>query len=339
MHRKTHIPTLSVIVTFHNESAYLEQCLTSILGQSLSDIEVICVDDSSTDSTPKLLKKFERADSRVAVLNSSMKSLPASRNIGLREATGEYVAFVDGDDFLDPGYYEALHDAARDAWPGGADGARSGYTSLWPDRQQDDRFCEIIERRATEGCLLNSWDNSNVVWNAIYRRSSLLGAGCYYFREDPKTTEDLFWTLRAMHRLRIMVPVAGVRYWYRMDKPNRLSSITVPNALNLLKANKQALDYIQSAIWGNVDEYYHQFERILWRYALWEERLRGLVGDDHPALARTHRDMRDAYAACRHPQIAEHIHRNDWWPKYDAILGSGGGAAAQRPAAGLKSVP
>ncbi|GKX33798.1 MAG: hypothetical protein MnENMB40S_14160 [Rhizobiaceae bacterium MnEN-MB40S] len=314
------MPAVSIIATFHNEADYLEQNLSSLLNQTLEDIEIICVEDSSTDGTPALLDRFSAQDSRIKLFKSKARNCSRSRNLGLKQARGEYIAFVDGDDHVDPEFYECLYIAAKSSWPGGADGARAGYTSFQDDREHDDRFCKLIDQRVNEGCLLNSWDNSNVVWNAIYRRETLIVRDCYYFLDDPKTAEDLFWTLRAMHRLRTMVPVSKIRYRHRIGKPGQLSTVTLQNTLNVLKANSQGLDYVNSARWQNVDEYFHQFERILWRYWLLERRLRGYVDEGDKLLTETRTTMQFAYESCRYPSMIERIGRHSWWSDLTKII-------------------
>jgi glycosyltransferase involved in cell wall biosynthesis len=310
------MPLVSIIVTFHNYAEYLEQVLGSLVKQTLTDIEIICVDDSSTDNTPLLLKRFSLQDSRIKLLESKSQKVTISRNIGLAHACGEFVGFVDGDDCVDLNYYERLYNAAASSWPGGADGARSGYTSFSAYKETDDRFCGLIDQRVREGCLLNSWDNTNVIWNAIYRRETLIARDCYYFPEEPRSAEDLFWTLRAMHRLRVIVPVSNIRYRHRIGKSVSLSAINLPNGLNMMEANRLALNYINSSLWQSIEEYYQQFERVLWRYSLWEGRIRNMIDEDSQILADLHHTMRMAYDSCRHPSLLERLSQTAWWPVF-----------------------
>ena len=91
---------VSVIVPVYNAQDYLEQCIVSILEQTLQEIEVICVDDSSTDRSLEILKKYEKEDSRMRVLTQPNSGAGAARNRGLSQASGEYLSFLDADDFL-----------------------------------------------------------------------------------------------------------------------------------------------------------------------------------------------------------------------------------------------
>ena len=95
-------PKVSVIVPVHNAEKYLEQCLSSILGQTLEDIEVICVNDNSTDGSAEVLERFAVDDGRLRVLQSPGLGAGGARNIGLASAQGEYLSFLDSDDFFEP---------------------------------------------------------------------------------------------------------------------------------------------------------------------------------------------------------------------------------------------
>ena len=95
-------PIVSVIVPVHNAEKYLEQCLESILGQTLGDIEVICVNDRSTDGSAVILDSFAEKDPRLSVLQSPGLGAGGARNIGLRAAKGKYLSFLDADDFFEP---------------------------------------------------------------------------------------------------------------------------------------------------------------------------------------------------------------------------------------------
>ena len=100
---------LSIIIPVYNASSYLRPCLDSVLGQSLREIEVICVDDGSTDEGPAVLGEYAARDSRVRVIRQRNAGAGASRNAGLERANGEYVLFLDADDML-------LEDSLEELW-------------------------------------------------------------------------------------------------------------------------------------------------------------------------------------------------------------------------------
>ena len=106
---------ISVIIPVYNASAYLSQCIQSVLNQTLSELEIICINDGSTDDSLMILKKFQATDPRIKIINQVNQGVARSRNRGIECAIGEYIAFLDADDYLpDEKVYEDLYDAAKE---------------------------------------------------------------------------------------------------------------------------------------------------------------------------------------------------------------------------------
>ena len=90
---------VSVVIPIYNTEQYLRQCLDSVVGQTLTDIEVICVDDGSTDGSPPILAEYAAQDSRFQIMTQENAGPGAARNSGLRVSSGEYLIFLDSDDW------------------------------------------------------------------------------------------------------------------------------------------------------------------------------------------------------------------------------------------------
>lgn len=105
-------PKVSVIIPVYNGEQYLRECLDSVLGQTLKNIEVLIVDDGSTDSTRNILKCYEAIDERVKPIYQANKGPATARNTALKKARGEYVAFIDADDWVDRETYAIMYEAA-----------------------------------------------------------------------------------------------------------------------------------------------------------------------------------------------------------------------------------
>lgn len=101
-------PLISIIVPIYNQEEFLPRCLDSVLNQTYKHLEVICVDDGSMDSTAEIIKKYSSEDSRVVYLKNIGKGVSAARNFGIERASGEYIGFVDSDDFVQPQMYEFM---------------------------------------------------------------------------------------------------------------------------------------------------------------------------------------------------------------------------------------
>jgi len=106
-------PKVSVIIPVYNIERYLRRCLDSVIHQSLKDIEIICINDGSTDNSPAILKTYEKNDPRVRLLDKENAGQGVARNIGIGMAEGEYIGFVDGDDWIEPDMYERMYNAAK----------------------------------------------------------------------------------------------------------------------------------------------------------------------------------------------------------------------------------
>ena len=97
------MPQISILVAVYNTAQYLPQCLDSLCGQTLRDIQIICIDDCSTDQSPQILADYAQRDARITLLRTPHNSgQAAARNLGLQIATGEFTTFVDSDDWLAP---------------------------------------------------------------------------------------------------------------------------------------------------------------------------------------------------------------------------------------------
>ena len=104
-------PFVSIIVPVFNADKYLEQCILSILHQNLKEIEVIAVNDGSTDNSAEILDKIAQQDSRLCVYHCANKGVSAARNFGINKAKGTYLGFVDADDWIEPDMYEKMYKA------------------------------------------------------------------------------------------------------------------------------------------------------------------------------------------------------------------------------------
>ena len=108
------MPKVSVLIPVYNVEKYLEECLDSIIDQTFKDIEIICVNDGSTDSSAKILEKYKKKDNRIVIVNKENGGLPSARNAGIDAAKGEYLSFVDSDDHIKPNMIERLYNTAKE---------------------------------------------------------------------------------------------------------------------------------------------------------------------------------------------------------------------------------
>lgn len=108
------IPKVSIIIPIYNTEKYLYKCLESVTDQTLSDIEIICVNDGSTDGSLQIMQEFASKDSRIKIVQKENGGLVSARKAGVEAATGEYIGYVDSDDYIEPDMYERMYQTARE---------------------------------------------------------------------------------------------------------------------------------------------------------------------------------------------------------------------------------
>ena len=99
---------ISVIVPVYDVALYLRQCVYSIMNQSYADLEILLIDDGSPDQCGEICDEYVKQDNRVRVFHTDNRGLSAARNLGIRESNGNYIAFIDSDDWIEPDMYECL---------------------------------------------------------------------------------------------------------------------------------------------------------------------------------------------------------------------------------------
>lgn len=165
---------VSVIVPVYNVEQYLDKCLISLINQTLDNIEIICVNDGSTDGSLKILEKYANLDKRVVIINKQNSGVGLAREDGLRLAQGEYIGFVDADDWVSRNYYEKLYQHAISS---DADIAATSSVEMYFENEDT---CLKQVGIKNNNAVLSTVDekaplfvNTGVIWNKIYKKSFL----------------------------------------------------------------------------------------------------------------------------------------------------------------------
>lgn len=202
---------VSVIVPVYNVEKYLKRCLDSLINQTLSDINIICINDGSKDSSLQILEQYAQKDSRIVIYNQQNSGLSVARNTGLEHASGEYIGFVDSDDWVDLDFYEKLYNSAKN---NNADIAVADFIREHPNKKPkrlklkeekiyttpEDKFmiCKVYR----EGC----------VWNKIYRTEFIKSINLKFV---PKMYyEDRDFTIRSLYFSKKLVTTPNTYYRY-----------------------------------------------------------------------------------------------------------------------------
>lgn len=220
------VPLVSVVVPIYRVEKYLPQCVDSILAQTLDDIEVILVDDGSPDSCGEIADEYARRDSRVTVVHQNNMGLGPARNSGMSVSSGEYIGFVDSDDWIDPRMYESLYHAGvandADVVFTGFQAVRNGQVIF--SRSQPLGECilngqeEIFQlRRAFYGALPNREDDDPTpisVWVGLYKKE-LIQRKRIQFKNI--RSEDKFFNTAVCRSAQRVMTINGTPYSYRKD--------------------------------------------------------------------------------------------------------------------------
>ena len=163
-------PRVSIVIPVYNVEAYLAQCLDSVLAQGDGDFEAVCVDDGSTDSSPAILRAYAARDRRVRVVTRANGGLSAARNTGLDAAAGEYVMFVDSDDWIPSDAVAKMRAAAEESGLPVVVSNGCAKDALAAPRRPSAAWREV--RPALPGFVANRRIHSSA-WNKLYRRDAI----------------------------------------------------------------------------------------------------------------------------------------------------------------------
>jgi len=229
-------PKVSIIVPVYNIEKYFSHCMDSLLNQSLQDIEIVLVDDGSPDRCPAMCDEFAMQDPRVKVVHKENEGAGFARNSGLALAVGEYVAFVDPDDYMALNAFERLYTAAMAT---NADVVYSssylfnnqGYTwretninkELRYDTREEirRRMLDMIAKPPKSG---NNWDVQNSVWSALYRHSLFKKFNLLFPSERVLITDDLWFNLNYLLHCTCVISIPDPLYYFRFN-PLSLTNI------------------------------------------------------------------------------------------------------------------
>ena len=200
---------ISVIVPVYKVERYLRQCLDSICNQTYRDLEILIIDDGSPDKCGDICEEYAQKDKRVRVFHTENKGLSAARNLGLLEAKGEYIGFVDSDDWIDPDMYEVLLQRLKET---GTDISTCG---LWKEYQKNrfsESICDVVFVGTETIRSLVCKRICNLVWDKLYKRKTWEGIS---FPEN-HNYEDIATTYKVILQAYSVSSTSKILYHYRM---------------------------------------------------------------------------------------------------------------------------
>lgn len=247
-------PLVSIIVPVFQVEKYLDKCISSILAQTHHNLEVILVDDGSTDNCPAICNQFQKMDNRIKVIHKENGGLSQTRNVGLKLAKGDFIGFVDSDDWIEPNMYAILISVLIET---GADIAVCNYM----DEPEDPSFVKRksispeVKLYSSEEALKKVIDNDgyikSFVWNKLYRKTVLSNI----FFSEGKIHEDTLWTTKIIGNAKLLVYIDYplYHYLYRSESLSHNNLQLSQRLRDIIEMNIQRIEYIH--------EYYPVLEK------------------------------------------------------------------------------
>lgn len=214
---------VSLIIPVYNTAAYLRRCINSVLSQTYDNMEIICVDDGSTDGSGEILDEFAQCDKRIFAIHQKNSGESSARNTALSVASGDYIGFVDCDDWIEPEMYEVLATSLENA---DADIAVSAFYREFEEGEK--RTVRIWNEKTVEP---NTFDGKQLlrylyerdayrsfayIWDKLYKREVIYrnGRNPIFFDENLELGGDVLWLAKCALNIRRAVYVEDAFYHY-----------------------------------------------------------------------------------------------------------------------------
>ena len=232
---------ISVIVPVYNVELFLSDCIESILNQTYKHLEIIIIDDGSTDSSSKICDNYALTDNRIRVIHQKNGGLSEARNVGLEYATGDVISFVDSDDLLHVDFYQKLLPILIE---NNLDIIECGYKKFTENSDIEIKFSntkiEIFNTLASLELLMKEYFKQTV-WNKIYRKEVLQNI-TFPVR---KLHEDEYWTYKVFGNSKKIGKVSYVLHFYRQQSDSIMGKRYSLDRLDGLAALAERIDYMK----------------------------------------------------------------------------------------------
>ncbi|WP_133966030.1 glycosyltransferase family 2 protein [Eubacterium limosum] len=241
---KNKIPLISIVIPVYNAAPYLVRCLDSVVEQTIENIEIIIVNDGSTDNSLEICEMYKEKDKRVVLINKQNGGLSDARNVGINMAKGQYIGFVDSDDWIRKNMFERLY--APFLENSNVDIAVCGYALV-----------ELVDKRVYKRkqiCTINKEEtyDSNIykivyskdsdralevpVWNKLYRKKLFDNLKF----EIGKINEDNLISLELYSKVKKIIHIPGYYYYYRFNDLGICRTKYSQKSLTILEAKRKA---------------------------------------------------------------------------------------------------
>lgn len=238
---------ISILVPIYNVEKYLRECLNSLVKQTLREIEIICINDGSTDSSIDIIKEFCNFDDRVKLINKENSGYGDSMNRGLEMAKGEYIGILESDDYAELNFFEELYKKAVESR---ADVVKGNYTLFWTNKcRRDVSWNELGIEYNLLNKKINPMEHKDVflippsIWSGIYRRKFLEDNRINFLPTPGASYQDTGFSFKVYSNVNslILLDVPGINY--RQDNEN--SSMNTNSRQKIYAVDKEYKEIIK----------------------------------------------------------------------------------------------
>lgn len=252
---------ISIIIPVYNVEKYLKRCLDSVVNQTYNNLEIICINDGSKDNSENILKEYKNKDNRIVIINKQNEGVSSARNEGINYSHGNYVCFVDSDDWLEHNAIETLYTTLLEQ---DVDVVRGNYY-----RNFDDEFNEIHK-------MITNYKNKNInlkenkilteifeqlvngkiqcyVWLLLIKREIIKGK--LFFEKDICFMEDNIFYIQLIQKINTIYFLDIPIYHYFCNNSSCMKSMElyIRNMYNILKVNKYVINILENAKSNSLD--------------------------------------------------------------------------------------
>lgn len=233
---------ISIIVPVYKTEKYLEHCIESVVNQTYKNLEIILIDDGSPDYSPEICDKWAKKDPRIRVLHKENGGLSSARNAGMEIATGDYIMFVDSDDYLELDMAEVLCDLIK---KGDSDVARCGFffdNAKEAVAEKIDIYAEYPDYDILMIDLLSNGYMSGAVWNKLYKATAVKNIR---FLDEDGCSEDIMFNFRLYSKKIKAVFCEKPEYHYMVRENSIVNSEFKELAYSIVRAKKIILNSLE----------------------------------------------------------------------------------------------
>ena len=245
-------PKVSIIIPVYNTEQYLRQCLDSVINQTLKDIEIIIINDNSTDNSLQIIQEYANKHKNIKVIdNKKNEGMYKSRNLGLEIAAGQYIGFIDSDDYIENNMYETMYLKAKET---DADIISCNYSILFNNTKGKEKLTKIDFfnsrelLRISKNKLIGAEEilfDTPVAWNKIFKKNFLTENNIIF---DPqiKTTYDAYFNRICFFKANKIVYIPEFLYIYRKFRKESIRNIkNITNIYDFFTISQNLINYVK----------------------------------------------------------------------------------------------